>query len=486
MRFLCVTAALAAVSCTFDYQALEGTPGPNDASLDTTTPPAADAADAADAPEGRDIAGRIDQTTPDAPLLADLGSGVDHQSTFPLDTGAATDVANGSDVGSGGIDGAVGSGGAISTGGALGTGGLPGSGGASARGGAPGTGGAIGTGGPVATGGTAVAGGTMGTGGAVGSGGVWGTGGASTGGVVGTGGSTITEPPSCQGQSFRCGAANESCCTTIHLPGGTFPMGRGAGTDAYGGRANELPEHSATVAPFSLDKYEVTVGRLKVFLADFDRWRQAGNPTLNAGANPNLTGAASGWPSDASLRTNAADLAGALRCATDEQTIDAGNDAFPANCITYYESFAFCIWDGGRLPTEAEWELAAAGGEENRLYPWGAAAADSTHANFTGCAGCAASPKVVVGSYPAGVGRWGHLDLAGSMWEWVIDWYQSDWYSSGGATCNNCANLTTQTYRVIKGSSWSDPASDIRAAFRGYTYSTTHYQYRGVRCARDP
>jgi formylglycine-generating enzyme required for sulfatase activity len=55
----------------------------------------------------------------------------------------------------------------------------------------------------------------------------------------------------------------------------------------------------------------------------------------------------------------------------------------------------------------------------------------------------------------------------------------------GGTTCANCANLSTQTYRVIRGSSWSDPASDLRTAFRGYTYGTTHYQYRGVRCARD-
>jgi formylglycine-generating enzyme len=396
--------------------------------------------------------------------------------------------------GVGGIGGIAFTGGRAGTGGIPLTGGVPGVGGTTATAGTVGTGkggntsGASGgAGGTTTDAGMGGTGGTTRTGGVVGTGGRTGTGGSTgTGGRVGTGGSTGPEPPSCQGQTFRCGAASESCCTTIHLPGGTFPMGRGADKDAYSGRSNELPEHNVTVGPFSLDKYEVTVGRIKVFLADFDRWRQAGNPAINAGANPNLPGVASGWESGASLRSNAADLAGALRCSTDEQTIDAGNDVYPINCITYYEAFAFCIWDGGRLPSEAEWELAAAGGDENRLYPWGTPAPDSTRANFTGCTGCAATPKVVVGSYPTGAGRWGHLDLAGSMWEWVLDWYQSDWYSTGGATCVNCANLTTQSYRVIRGSSWSDPASDIRAAFRGYTYGTTHYQYRGVRCARDP
>lgn len=493
MRVLPLMAGLAMVSCTFDYRALEGTNTAADASLDDGAPPAIDGAQAA---EVRDVAVRTDQSTErDVPMTVEVGGTVDQSIALP-DTGGAADLATQPDSGSGGTDGALGDGGATGTGGASGTGGRTGAGGASGGGGATATGGrtgsgGAGTGGVTGVGGTSSAGGTTGTGGTIASGGMLGTGGAGTGGAAGAGGSVATEPPSCRGQTFRCGAASESCCTSIHVPGGTFAMGRGAGTDAYSGRANEVPEHDVTVGPFSLDKYEVTVGRMKAFLADLDRWRQAGNPVTNAGANPNLPGVASGWEAGASqyLR-NAADLAGVLRCnpgnPADEYTLDTGNDNYPVNCITYYESFAFCIWDGGRLPTEAEWELAAAGGDENRRYPWGPQDPDSTRASFAGCTGCVTTPRVVVGSYPTGVGRWGHLDLAGSVSEYVIDWYQSDWYGAGGATCNNCANVTPQNYRVIRGASWFDAASDIRAAFRGYTVSTTHYQYHGVRCARDP
>ena len=50
---------------------------------------------------------------------------------------------------------------------------------------------------------------------------------------------------------------------------------------------------------------------------------------------------------------------------------NAGHELHPINCVTFYVSYAFCIWDGGRLPTEAEFEFAAAGGSDDRLYPWG-------------------------------------------------------------------------------------------------------------------
>ncbi len=57
------------------------------------------------------------------------------------------------------------------------------------------------------------------------------------------------------------------------------------------------------------------------------------------------------------------------------------NETYAINCMTWYEAFAFWVWAGGRLPIEAEWEYAAAGGDENRLYPWGQQTWPSRHSS---------------------------------------------------------------------------------------------------------
>src|SRR6185503_5212427 len=100
------------------------------------------------------------------------------------------------------------------------------------------------------------------------------------------------------------------------------------------------------------------------------------------------------------------------------------------NCVSWFEAFAFCAWDGGRLPTETEWNYAAAGGNEQRVYPWGANI-DLTKASYdcagdgsgTGTPNCMFSDMLPVGSRsPQGDGKWGQADLAGNVWEWTLDW----------------------------------------------------------------
>ncbi|HEY2406444.1 MAG TPA: SUMF1/EgtB/PvdO family nonheme iron enzyme [Polyangiaceae bacterium] len=115
-----------------------------------------------------------------------------------------------------------------------------------------------------------------------------------------------------------------------------------------------------------------------------------------------------------------------LKCDATSQTwtdAPASNEQKPVNCVTWYESFAFCIWDSGCLPTEAEWGYVAAGGDENGLYPWGAAAPSSVRVSAT---------IVNVGSVPTGAGRWTHQDLAGGVYEWMLDEYDAAWYSGAG------------------------------------------------------
>jgi formylglycine-generating enzyme required for sulfatase activity len=88
------------------------------------------------------------------------------------------------------------------------------------------------------------------------------------------------------------------------------------------------------------------------------------------------------------MKADQATLIAAVKCSATYQTWtdSAGsNESRPMNCITWYEAFAFCIWDGGRLSTEAEWNYAAAGGSEQRQYPWsvppGSTTIDCTYAS---------------------------------------------------------------------------------------------------------
>src|SRR4029079_6159203 len=124
--------------------------------------------------------------------------------------------------------------------------------------------------------------------------------------------------------------------------------------------------------------------------------------------------AGSGWQSawDANL---AADLKIAVKCSAMYQTwtdVPGGNENKPMNCINWYEAFAFCAWDGGRLPTEAEWNYVAAGGNAQRQYPWGSAMTERTQHGGYDCTGdgspagtCALTDIFKVGSKPAGDGK---------------------------------------------------------------------------------
>jgi formylglycine-generating enzyme required for sulfatase activity len=236
-----------------------------------------------------------------------------------------------------------------------------------------------------------------------------------------------------------------------------------------------------TLSDFVLDKYEVTVSRFRKFVEAFD----GTPPVAGAGAHPLIAG--TGWQVAWPLAASQADLKAALKCDSLFQTwTDVATDSEPKalNCVNWYEAFAFCAWDGGRLPTEAEWEYAAAGGAEDRLYPWGITAPACALANFDGksCAPYAVEP---VGTHPTGAGRWGHQDLAGNLWEWVFDTHDWGWYAGGGATCSNCAN-TAGPNRVSRGGYFGNTAANLRAADRGVGSPTPHGHGIGFRCARTP
>jgi formylglycine-generating enzyme required for sulfatase activity len=264
------------------------------------------------------------------------------------------------------------------------------------------------------------------------------------------------------------------------VQGGTFYR-------SYDGVDFTDKSYPATVSDFYLDKYEITVGRFRQFVnAGMGMGTQASPPASGAGVHPLIPG--SGWNSawNASLQANTDALKTAMKCNSTFQTwTDApgSNESRPQNCIDWYEAFAFCAWDGGRLATEAEWNYAAAGGSEQREYPWSIPATSTTiDDSYAVYCGGTCSAQNVGSKSPKGDGKWGQSDLAGNVWEWTLDWYASPY----SIPCNNCADLAVASFRVLRGGSFYvlDYALSLRSAYRGGDVPDYHIYYFGARCAR--
>lgn len=146
----------------------------------------------------------------------------------------------------------------------------------------------------------------------------------------------------------------------------------------------------------------------------------------------------------------------------------------PVVYVTWYEAAAWCDWAGGRLPAEAEWERAARGSEQ-RKYPWGNEEPDPKRASYDRTGIHHATP---VGLFPCGMTPEGIYDLAGNVWEWLADWYES--YDASVSL--NPTGPALGEHRVLRGGSWCSESRYLRSSNRGRAEPHLSNHNVGFRC----
>jgi len=234
----------------------------------------------------------------------------------------------------------------------------------------------------------------------------------------------------------------------VAIPAGYFIMGDNGGGD------NEKPIHKVYVDAFLMDKYEVTV-------AQYQRFIEATDHRLPENWNEQLQ-----------------------------------KPKRPAVNLDWNDANAYANWAGKRLPTEAEWEYAARGGNTGvggkllYKYPWGNTAS-ATKANFDADSSrgrqwegwhIAKLYLKDVGSYsPNGYGLY---NMAGNVWEWCADWSDPNYYKTSPE--RNPKGPMNGRYRVLRGGSWYHKANSMRcAARRGRGPAIRGGYFIGIRCVQD-
>jgi len=258
--------------------------------------------------------------------------------------------------------------------------------------------------------------------------------------------------------------------TMVFVPAGSFLMGSDSGDSEADD--DEFPQHEVTLDGFWIDRTEVTGVQFGQFVSE------TGHVTTAETEGWSYVFTGSNWE-----ETDGADWQHPAGPGSDL----SGLAQHPVLHISWYDADAYCEWAGARLPTEAEWEYAARGPEGNR-FPWGDDF-DGDIVNFCD-ANCefdwayAAyddgwAQTAPVGSYLAGASWVGVLDMAGNVWEWVQDWYDS--YDSSPA--ENPAGPTSGDFKVLRGGSWFNRSRHVRSAYRLTDQPGIRHVIIGFRCA---
>ena len=239
--------------------------------------------------------------------------------------------------------------------------------------------------------------------------------------------------PTDTGPAFRCPTG------MLAIPAGQFLMGRTV-------LSFEQPVHGVRLSAFCVDETEVTVAAYRACVS-------AGTcafPTSGTACNYPVT----------------------------------GRDDHPINCVNWNQAQTYCIWRGGSLPSEAQWEYVARG-PSARLYPWGSEAPTSTLLCATpeGPPGTSTCP---VATHRVGDSPFGAADMAGNVWEWVLEDYAAYTGSSTSFVTDPVGTMSSAN-RSIRGGAFNATGGDIfRGAYRSFTDVTNHRENMGFRCVHGP
>ncbi|MFC1936914.1 formylglycine-generating enzyme family protein, partial [Chloroflexota bacterium] len=233
----------------------------------------------------------------------------------------------------------------------------------------------------------------------------------------------------------------------LYVPEGEFEMG----SDEWD--PNESPVHTVYVDAFWVYQTEVTNEMFAAFLNAEGNQSEGGNTWLNAEDGDVLIHQVGGtWQAD------------------------SGHEDFPVIELTWFGAAAYCEWAGGRLPTEAEWEKAARG-TTGYVYPWG----NDWNSSLANAAGEEDGfPGIApVGSFPGGASPYGALDMAGNVFEWPLDWYDSNYYQN--SPYDNPKGPASGSSHALRGGSWLTEPPRCRTTIRATTGASSYSTF-GFRC----
>ncbi len=249
--------------------------------------------------------------------------------------------------------------------------------------------------------------------------------------------------------------------------------------------ANERPAHAVRLKAFAIDRYEVTNAQYRKFLADVakngdDAYAHPDQPK-GKDHTPRYWGDFNPLLHDPAY----------ARLAQYSAATFAG-DQNPVVGVDWFDAYAYAKWAGKRLPTEAEWELAARG-PDGRRWPWG----NDWQWGLCNIGGEKLASDVKskgrekdgfiypapVGSFPDGRSPFGCDDMAGNAAEWCADWYAADDYQTD--TAENPRGPATGTERAVRGGSSQNMPSGVRCSVRYHHEPEFRFFTLGFRCAKD-